>query len=152
MSIWRVKPVSAFEADMKKNDLKNGFWIFGNKGKWNKIPNGAINETGDYPIEYRIRKINDDDYELDIKIDKYKESNIKIKRRFDEFMLTQKAYPFIKNVFIVTEFISAFPERSFKASLASFFASKSTCGSLTPVNFGGTIVFTLVSFLAAKPS
>jgi APA family basic amino acid/polyamine antiporter len=22
MSIWRVKPVSAFEADMKKNDLK----------------------------------------------------------------------------------------------------------------------------------
>lgn len=31
--------------------------IFGEKGKWNKIPNGAINETGDYPIEYRIEQI-----------------------------------------------------------------------------------------------
>jgi autotransporter strand-loop-strand O-heptosyltransferase len=36
--------------------------LFGEKGKWNKIPNGAINETGDYPIEYRIEQIKNCDF------------------------------------------------------------------------------------------
>jgi len=31
--------------------------MFGLKGKWNKIPDGAINETGNYPIDYRIQQI-----------------------------------------------------------------------------------------------
>lgn len=31
--------------------------VFGTKEKWNKIPDGAINETGNYPIEYRIQQI-----------------------------------------------------------------------------------------------
>lgn len=31
--------------------------IYGIKEKWNKIPDGAINETGNYPIEYRIQQI-----------------------------------------------------------------------------------------------
>lgn len=38
MSIWRVKPISAFEADMKKSDLKRVL------GKWSltAIGVGAI--------------------------------------------------------------------------------------------------------------
>jgi autotransporter strand-loop-strand O-heptosyltransferase len=31
--------------------------IYGTNEKWNKIPDGAINETGNYPIEYRIQQI-----------------------------------------------------------------------------------------------
>ena len=31
--------------------------VFGNKEKWNKIPDGVINETGNYPIDYRIQQI-----------------------------------------------------------------------------------------------
>lgn len=31
--------------------------VFGVKEKWNKIPDGAINETGNYPLEYRIQQI-----------------------------------------------------------------------------------------------
>ena len=31
--------------------------VFGTKEKWNRIPSGAINETGNYPIEYRIQQI-----------------------------------------------------------------------------------------------
>ena len=31
--------------------------IYGTNEKWNKIPDGAINETGYYPIEYRIQQI-----------------------------------------------------------------------------------------------
>ena len=31
--------------------------MFGLKGKWNKIPDGAINETGNYPIDYRVQQI-----------------------------------------------------------------------------------------------
>ena len=31
--------------------------LFGIKNKWNKIPEGAINETGNYPIDYRIQQI-----------------------------------------------------------------------------------------------
>lgn len=33
------------------------FELFGLKGNFNKIPEGAINETGDYPIDYRIQQI-----------------------------------------------------------------------------------------------
>lgn len=36
--------------------------VFGTKEKWNKIPEGAINETGDYPIEYRIQQIKNCDF------------------------------------------------------------------------------------------
>jgi autotransporter strand-loop-strand O-heptosyltransferase len=31
--------------------------IFGSKEKWNHMPKGAYNETGNYPIEYRIEQI-----------------------------------------------------------------------------------------------
>ena len=31
--------------------------IFGSKHKWNKIPDGAINETGNYSIDYRVAQI-----------------------------------------------------------------------------------------------
>ena len=31
--------------------------LYGLKDKWNKIPDGAINETGNYPIDYRIQQI-----------------------------------------------------------------------------------------------
>lgn len=31
--------------------------VYGTKQKWNKLPDGAINETGDYPIEYRVNQI-----------------------------------------------------------------------------------------------
>lgn len=36
--------------------------VFGTKEKWNKIPDGAINETGNYPIEYRIEQIKNCDF------------------------------------------------------------------------------------------
>jgi len=36
--------------------------VFGTKEKWNKIPEGAINETGNYPIEYRIQQIKNCDF------------------------------------------------------------------------------------------
>jgi autotransporter strand-loop-strand O-heptosyltransferase len=36
--------------------------VFGVKEKWNKIPDGAINETGNYPIEYRIQQIKNCDF------------------------------------------------------------------------------------------
>ena len=42
--------------------------LFGEKGKWNKIPNGAINETGDYPIEYRIEQIKNCDFFDSLKV------------------------------------------------------------------------------------
>lgn len=31
--------------------------VFGIKEKWNKIPSGAINETGNFPLEYRMEQI-----------------------------------------------------------------------------------------------
>lgn len=31
--------------------------VFGNHKKWNKIPEGAINETGNFPLEYRIEQL-----------------------------------------------------------------------------------------------
>jgi len=36
--------------------------VFGTKEMWNKVPAGAINETGDYPIEYRIQQIKNCDF------------------------------------------------------------------------------------------
>ena len=31
--------------------------VFGINGKWNRMPSGARNETGNYPIEYRIEQL-----------------------------------------------------------------------------------------------
>lgn len=36
--------------------------VFGVKEKWNRIPSGALNETGNYPIEYRIQQIKNCDF------------------------------------------------------------------------------------------
>lgn len=36
--------------------------VFGTKDKWNKIPDEAINETGNYPIEYRVDQIKNCDF------------------------------------------------------------------------------------------
>lgn len=36
--------------------------VFGVKEKWNKVPENAINETGNYPIEYRIQQIKNCDF------------------------------------------------------------------------------------------
>ena len=36
--------------------------VFGTKEKWNNIPNTAINETGGYPIDYRVVQIKNCDF------------------------------------------------------------------------------------------
>lgn len=40
--------------------------VFGAKEKWNHIPKGAYNETGEYPIEYRVEQIKNCEFFLGI--------------------------------------------------------------------------------------